>query len=152
MRLKTKRPEVEVEQVRDRLKAIRDRMPQRESRPRAAVKEARGTTREVVARARGAVTGTADRVRDAARPDEGTSKRTVAGAGVVGAATAFFLDPAAGKRRRDAVRDRIVATARSTAERLNRAGGSRKPETLAGTARPQPPTANGQAPAERVTS
>jgi len=52
----------------------------------------------------------------------GTGKRAAfAGAtGAVGAASAYFMDPQNGDRRRDVARKRIAATARKIAERMSR--------------------------------
>jgi osmotically-inducible protein OsmY len=79
-------------------------------------------------------------------------------AGIAGAVGGYFIDPENGTRRRNLARDRIVATARRTAEKLRRQAEHRKNqaegkvEAAKSTSSPAPAPANEQALAARVMS
>jgi osmotically-inducible protein OsmY len=119
---------------------------------RAAAKDTRKIARKQYVRARVAA------ARATAPRRGGTSKKTVAGAGVAGAAGAYFLDPNEGKRRRHIVRDRAKALFRKGSERAHRETEYRKSqaegkvEALKSKTRPEKPAFNDQDLADRVKS
>jgi osmotically-inducible protein OsmY len=118
----------------------------------SAAKGARKTARKQVIRARVAAARTT-----ASRPKV-DSKKTIAVAGVAGAAGAFFLDPQQGARRRHMVRDRAEAMFRKATAKVRRQIEYRKHraegklEALKSKARPEKPAPNDQDLADRVKS
>ncbi len=86
--------------------------------------------------------------RAASRP-EGAPKKSVAAAGVAGAAATYFLDPKEGNSRRHHVREIVAKGARKTADRLRKVRGSEDSETAvpsaAGNRPPAAPAVNGTA-------
>ena len=122
---------------------------------RDSVKEARRQARRQVVRAR----ITAARARTGARTKAaGASAKAVGAAGAVGLAAGYFLDPDAGRRRRNMARDRALAVIRRGGDRVRREADYRtgqvegKVEAAKSQAAPEKPAANDQALAERVKS
>jgi len=118
----------------------------------SAAKGARKTARKQMMRARVAAARTT-----ASRPKV-DSKKTIAAAGVAGAAGAFFLDPQQGARRRHMVRDRAEAMFRKATAKVRRQTEYRKHqaegkfEALKSKARPEKQAPNDQDLADRVKS
>ena len=120
--------------VKDTQKQAREAFRDTQNQARETLRGARKQARRQVVRARVAVARTRAQTKTKA---SGVSSKAIGAAGAAGLAAGYFLDPEAGRRRRNVARDRALSLIRRGADR---------------TPRPEKPAANDQALADRVKS
>jgi osmotically-inducible protein OsmY len=142
-------------QIAQAQKQARSTVKEAQKQAQSTVKDARKQARRQLVRTRIAAT----RARTEARTKtSGVSAKAVGAPGAVGLAAGYFLDPEAGRRRRNEARDRALAMIRRGADRTRREAEYRtgqvegKVEAAKSHARPEKPAPNDQALAERVKS
>jgi osmotically-inducible protein OsmY len=141
--------------VKDTQKQARETFRETQKQARETLREARKQARRQVVRARIVAERTRAQTKTKA---SGISGKAVGVAGAAGLAAGYFLDPEAGRRRRNLARDRALSLVRRGADRTRHEAEYRaqqaegKVEAAKSKSRPEKPAANDQALAERVKS